>query len=386
MLQKDDLFVNSFEKDYAAGLFENCKPPCLSLYQPTHRHYPDNQRDLIHYRNLVKVLEATLLQKYTRNEIEALIAPFFALAENRDFWIHTLNGLAVLGSSDFFRVYKLQSPVAEMAIVADSFHIKPLIRILQTADRYHILGLNRHGIRLFKGNRYVLDEIELAEGVPWTITEALGEKLTEPHHSSASFGSVGGSHGHGGKESEVDGDTERFFRDIDRSILDYYSKPSGLPLILASLPEHKFLFHQVSHNPFLLEEGIDIHPDDISIDELRLRAWQVMEPHYLARLAVLVEDFGRARSKNLGHEDLAQVAKAIVTGRVATLLVEADRKIPGWMDGATGVIGFEDLARPEFGDVLDDLTSFTLKMGGKVVIVPAEKMPVETGLAAIYRY
>ncbi len=378
--------MNSFEKDFAEGLFEKCEPPCLSLYQPTHRHYPDNQSDLIHYRNLVKVLEATLLQKYTRNDIEALIAPFFALADNRDFWNHTLNGLAVLGSGNFFRAYRLQRSVAEMAIVADSFHVKPLIRILQTADRYHVLGLNRHGIRLFEGNRYVLDEIELAEGVPWTITEVLGDKLTEPHHSSASFGSVGGSHGHGGKESEVEGDAERFFRDIDRSILNYYSKPSGLPLILASLSEHKSLFHRVSHNPFLLEAGIDIHPDVISIDELRLRAWQVMEPHYLAKLADLIEDFGRARSKDLGHEDLTQVAKAIVTGRVETLLVEADREIPGRIDGTNGVIEFEDLACPEVDDVLDDLTALTMKMGGKVIVLPSEKMPVETGIAAIYRY
>ncbi|MGQ0699043.1 MAG: hypothetical protein ACT4PZ_12470 [Panacagrimonas sp.] len=29
-------------------------PPCLSLYQPTHRHRPDNQQDPIRFRNLVK--------------------------------------------------------------------------------------------------------------------------------------------------------------------------------------------------------------------------------------------------------------------------------------------------------------------------------------------
>lgn len=386
MSQKDDLFMNIFEKDYASGLFEKCEPPCLSLYQSTHRHYPENQRDLIHYRNLVRELEATLLQKYTRNEIEALIAPFIALADNREFWNHTLNGLAVLGSKDLFRAYSLQRPVAEMAIVADSFRIKPLIRILQTLDRYHILGLNRHGVRLFLGNRDVLDEIELPEGIPWTITEVLGEELTEPHHNSASFGNAGGSHGHGGKESEVDGDSERFFRTIDRNILDYYSKPSGLPLILASLPEHKSLFHRVSHNPFLLEKGIDIHPDVISIDELRLRAWKVMEPHYLVRVTALVEDFEQARSKDLGHEDLAQVAKAVVAGRVATLLVEADRKMPGRVSSITGKTEFEDQDHPYTDDLLDDLSSLALNNGGKVIFLPAERMPVETGVAAIYRF
>lgn len=378
--------MDILEKDYAEGLFEKCEPPCLSLYQPTHRHHPENQRDLIRYRNLVKVLEATLLQKYTRSDIQPLLAPFLALADNRDFWNHTLNGLAVLGSRDFFRVYRLQRTVAELTIVAEHFHIKPLMRILQTTDRYHVLGFNRHEIRLFEGNRDVLDEIVLAEGVPWTITGVLGKELTEPHHSAASFGSVGGSHGHGGKESEVDGDAERFFRIIDRSILEHYSKPSGLPLILASLPEHKYLFHRVSHNPFLMKEGIDIHPDDLPIEELRLRAWQVMEPHYRARLATLAEDFKQSKSKDLGHDDLAHIAKAIVAGRVATLLIESDREIPGRLDYITGIIVIEDLANPDVNDVLDDLSSLTLKNGGKVVVFPAESMPVETGIAAIYRY
>ncbi len=378
--------MNILEKDYAAGLFEKCDPPCLSLYQPTHRHYPDNQSDLINYRNLAKVLEAKLLQNFTRQETLLLLAPFLNLADNRDFWNHTLNGLAVLGSKDSFHVYRLQRTVAELAIVAERFHIKPLMRILQTTDRYHVLGLNRHKIRLFEGNRDVLDEVELAEGVPWTVTGVLGKELTEPHHKAAPFGSVGGSHGHGGKESEVDGDAERFFRVIDRSILEHYSKPSGLPLLLASLPEHKNLFHRVSHNPFLLEEGIDIHPDDLPIDELRLRAWQVMEPHYQARLATLAEDFIQSKSKDLGHDDLADIAKAILAGRVATLLIESDREIPGRVDDITGNIELKEPNYSDTDDLLDDLSSLSLKNGGKVVVLPAESMPVETGIAAIYRY
>ena len=146
------------------------------------------------------------------------------------------------------------------------------------------------------------------------------------------------------------------------------------------------LFHQVSHNPFLLDEGIDIHPDALSGDELRTRAWQVVEPRYLARLAALAEEFGTAASKDLGHDELAQVAKAVVAGRVATLLVDADREVPGRIDAATGDIELDDLADPEVDDVLDDLAVLALKLGGEVVIVPTERMPTETGIAAIYRY
>jgi len=40
--------------------------------------------------------------------------------------------------------------------VADSFHTKPLLRVLQSADRYQILALNRHEAKLYEGNRYFL--------------------------------------------------------------------------------------------------------------------------------------------------------------------------------------------------------------------------------------
>lgn len=383
--------MDSLETDYASGLLDACEPPCLSLYQPTHRHRPENQQDPIRFGNLVKALKESLLQKYPTREIQVLLDPFLALAEDRDFWNHTLDGLAVLVTRGMFRVYRFQRPVPELVVVADSFHTKPLMRILQSADRYQVLGLSRQGIKFFEGNRDALDEIETAQGVPRTITEALGETLTESHETVASYGGVGGSHmpmhhGHGGKESEVDIDAERFFRAVDRGILEHHSRPAALPLILAALPEHRQLFHKVSHNPFVLGEGIDIHPDALSIDELRQRAWQVFETHYLARLAALVQEFGNARPKDLGDEDLAKVAKAVVAGRVATLLIEADREVPGRIDAATGDIEFDDLANPSIDDVLDDLGALALKMGGQVVIVPTGRMPTETGIAAIYHY
>lgn len=384
--------MNTLDKDYAAGLLENCDPPCLSLYQPTHRRHPNNQQDPIRFGNLVKTLEESLLQQHPKEEIRPLLEPFLALADDRDFWNHTLDGLAVLGAKGIFRVYKLQRSVAELVVAADGFHTKPLIRILQSADRYHVLGLNRQEIKLFEGNRDALDEIQLHQDVPRTLTDALGEELTDPHFTVASYGGASGSqtsmhHGHGGGKAEVDIDTERFFRAVDRGLLEHHSQSSGLPLILAALPEHHRMFHEVSHNPFLIPENIDIHPDALlSMDELRQRAWQLMEPRYLERLAELVEEFGNARSKGFGDDDLSKVARAAVGGRVAMLLIEARREVPGRINAATGDIEFDDLAHPEVDDVLDDLGMLALKMGGKVVIVPTERMPTKTGIAAIYRY
>lgn len=353
------------------------QPPYLSLYQPTHRHRPENQQDPIRFRNLVKDLEKSLRQEYPAVETRLLLEPFEALAHEHDFWNHTLDGLAVLGGPGLFRVFRLQRPVAELAVVADSFHTKPLRRFLQSVGRYQVLGLSLRKIQLFEGNRDALDEIAPALGVPRTITEALGDELPEPHQTVASYG---------GKKDEADIDAERFFRAIDRAVLEHHSRPSSLPLILAALPEHHHLFHRVSHNPFLMETGLTINPDALPIDELRERAWQVVEPQYQARLATLADEFAVAKSNGLGSDDLAQVAQAAAAGRVATLLIESDRQIAGRLDGSTGRVEVADLSHPQVDDLLDDLGELVGKMGGRVLVIPAERMPGRTGLAATYRY
>lgn len=387
MTQKRTLLTS----DIIAELVSDHQPPCLSLYQPTHRCHPGNQQDPIRFRNLVKELETSLRQKHPAVETRLLLEPFEALAHNHDFWTHTFDGLAVLGGTGLFHVFQLQRPVAELAVVADSFHTKPLRRFLQSVDRYQVLGLSLQKIRLFEGNRNALDEIDLVPGVPRTITEALGDELTDPHSTVASYGGVGGAsapmhHGHGGKNAEIDIDADRFFRAVDRAVLEHYSQPSGLPLILAALPEHHHRFHNISHNQFLMAEGLTINPDALPIDELPKRVWEVIEPQYQARLATLADEFAVAKSHELGSDDLAQVAQAAAAGRVATLLIEADRQIAGRLDCATGEVKLADLSHPQVDDLLDDLGELVEKMGGRVLIIPAERMPGRTGLAATYRH
>jgi hypothetical protein len=384
--------VSNLEKDMAAGILNNPIPPCFSLYQPTHRHHPENQQDPIRFGNLVKALEESALRQHPRSEIAPILDSFRALAENHGFWNNTLDGLAVLASEDIFRVYRLHRPVPEKAVVADSFQLKPLLRILQTADRYHVLGVSRTEIRLFEGNRDVLDEIEPPDGIPRTMVEALGAEITEPHQTVASYGGVGVGHtamhhGHGGRETEVDLDTERFFRAVDRAVLEEYSQPSRLPLLLAALPEHHHLFQRVSHNPFLRREGIAFYPpDEPGNDALRLSAWDLIEPLYHTRVATMGEEFGSARSEGLAGHNLHPIARAIREGRVARLLIEAQREIPGRINQATGGIELGEAGDPEMGDLLDELGQEALAMGAEVVVLAANQMPTSSGLAAVYRH
>lgn len=380
----------SLDEDYAAGIFAAQEPPCLSLYQPTHRTRPANQQDPIRFRNLVKALGDSLRQEYAKRDAGPLLDPFYELAGDSRFWNMTYDGLAVLGAPGLFRVYRLQRPVGELAVVAESFHLKPLLRILQSADRYHVLGLSRQKVELFEGNRDALDPVEFIPEVARVIDEALEAGSKQRHLEvwayDAGPAAAGVRHGHGSGADLVAQEEERFFRAVDRAILDHYSRPSGLPLLLAALPEHHAGFRSISRNPMLMAGGIDTHPDSLSRADLRERAWRVVEPYYLDRLTGLIGMFEAARPRDLGTDDLAQAMRAAVAGRVATLLIEADRLVPGRADVATGRIEFDDLAHPAVDDLLDDLGETVLKTGGQVLVVPPEKMPTRLGLAAIFRF
>jgi len=383
--------MTSLTKESLTELVGPHPAPCLSLYQPTHRRHPGNQQDPIRFRNLVTELEASLLQAYPAGETQLLLKPFDALANDLDFWNHTLDGLAVLGAAGLFRVFRLPRPVSELVVVADSLHIKPLWQFLQSIDRYQVLELSFDKIQLFEGDRDALEEVELAAGVPRTITDALGSELTEPHQTVASYGGVGGAsnamhHGHGGKADQVDSDADGFFRSIDRAVLEHHSRPTGLPLILAALPEHHHRFRSVSQNPFLLNEGIKVNPDAVTNDALRTLAWQVVQPHYQARLAKLKMDFEQARAAGRGSDNLREIAEAAASGRVATLFIEADRPIAGHLDERTGKVVGGALDNPRVDDMLDDLGELVGKLGGEVFVIPAASMPTRKGSAAIFRY
>lgn len=379
-------------KELIQELLSADQAPCLSLYMPTHRTRPENLQDSILFKTLVQQMEASLMQKYSAAEAQKYLDPIKALVNDDDIWNHALDGLAVFSAKGIFKVVGLHKSVEELAIVADSFHTKPLRQYLQSVDNYHVLCLTLHDVRLFGGNRHTLAEVELTAETPKTITEALGNELTDKHTTVASYGGAGGEsvpmhHGHGGKKEETGKDAERYFRVVAATIYEHYSKPLGWPLVLAALPEHHNLFQKVNKNPFLLSKGIPINPSSVPPDKLADMAWEIMEPEYNLKLDNLVARFEQARADGKGSDEYKEVAVAAVEGRVDTLIVEADRIIPVRITNlVTGNTQKKDLTNPRIDDLLDDMGELVLKMGGQLMVLPAEKMPSETGLAAIFRY
>lgn len=363
--------------------------PHISLYQPTHRSFPENKQDPIVFKNLLREIVNSLKQKNESNFIDSIMEPFYALEDDIMFWNNTLDGIAVLANKDKCIIYNLQVTVKEFAVVNNSFHIKPLIQAFQSVERYQLLGLSHNNFSLYQGNRYGFSEIEISPDIPRTLEDALGKQKTEPSLSHGAFGGTGSTavyHGQGDKKEEDDKDTEKYFRYVDRYVTDNYSKVSKLPLILVSLKEYHTKFKNLSKNDYLIEEGINYSYDSLETDQLLGKVLEIIESLNLKKTETIIKEYNNAAGESMGSSDLVQVTKAAFEGKVKTVLLEENRIISGKIDYNTGKIESGDIDNPEFGDILNGLAGLVLNKGGSVVIISKNKMPCNTGVAAIYRY
>lgn len=363
--------------------------PLISLYQPTHRHFPENKQDTIVFKNLLREIENELKQHDEKEMINSIMKPFYELEHDRNFWNSTSDGIAILANRNKCIIYKLQIPTKEFTSVGNRFHIMPLVQAFQSMESYQLLGLSRTNFSLYQGNKYGFSEIVIDLDIPRTLEQVLGKELTDSYLTQGSFGGTGGPaiyHGQGDKKSEIDKDTEKYFRYVDRFVLDNYSKPSKMPLILVALKEYHAPFKKISDNPYLIESGINTSYDSLELEQIKSKAMEIITPINLEIVQKLVKAYKVAEAESLGSSALSQVAKAAYESKIETILIEEDRMISGKIDFNNGNITSWDINDPKANDILDEIAEMVLRRGGTVMALPKDNMPSTTGIAAIYRY
>lgn len=368
------------------------EPPVFSVYMPTHRTHPDNANDARVFEALIQQFEPVKVQYASDTGIQGVFDKFAALAANYQFWQHTKEGLAVFATRESFDVYRLPRSVQPLAVVADTAHTKPLLKYLQTKDRYHLLVLTTNTAQLYEGDRYQLDEVDLSKAdVPDTMIDALDHEMRDLHATLAAYRTATGekwevAQNHGLKKTDIDNDIEQFFRAVDRAVAGTYSIPSGLPLILAALPEHHHLFRRVSRNQRLLENGIKTNVAAMDMDEVRKLAWNVFEPNYTTQIDGIISQCRHAASQGLGADQIEAIIRDAHDGKVGALLLEEDRIIPGRIKGRTDFEFGAQEPSDFVDDILDDLAELVLEKQGEVWVLPKERMPSTTGAASINRF
>lgn len=361
--------------------------PFISVFLPLPRHGRDLATAPLRFRALVREAEGLLGERYDSRRVRALLAPLSGLAEAADVLGAGSGGLAVFRADGLFETYHLWPPPPERVVVADSFHVKPLLRSLQERHRYYVLALGARRVALFDGSGQGLAP-HAVPGLP-APPEAPG-----PGEPGGRGGAPrGGSRPAGGGVGKAPGEGEsgrreellRYFRAVDAALGDVLDE--GVPLLLAGAASVLSRFREVCGHGALHPEGVEGAVDDAGAEELHARALPAARRALEARDAALVDEFRRQLDRGLASDVLTRVAEAAVSGRVRRLVVADGKPLFGRVDRTTGEVTLHaGQSGPQDDDVLDDLAELVLARGGEVLVLDPARMPDEASAFATFRW
>ena len=377
------------------NLLEHRSPRCVSLFLPTAQSGDDVRQSPIQLKNLLAEAERHLQRKGMKaHEASELLQPARALLDDSQFWTHQREGLALFINAEGMRTFSLPLTFEPLAMVGESFEILPLLPLLALGDRFYILALSGNQTRFLEATRDCVVERDVPD-LPRSQAEALvyddREASLQFHTGASGHGESAGRpaifHGQGGGNDTGKLDTFRYFQRIDRA-LSRFLVSEQVPMVLASVNHLQALYREANHYPHLLDRGVDGNPEALSAEELRDKAWNLVEPSFReaereakARLAAL-SDSSRAMNA------IEQIVPAAYWGRVDTLFVQRDRHVWGQFDASANKVYLSEQEEfvPGNCDLIDLAVRRTLAKGGTVFALSGERMPAAVPAAAIGRY
>jgi hypothetical protein len=361
------------------------KGPCVSIYMPTSRLPDRAAEDRLRFKNLVDEARRKLTAVVAPRAVPRLLAPLADYSEP-GFWRDQLDGLAVFTSPGFARAWRVPTPVEERVFVADTFHVRPLIRSLQSDRRWYLLMLAGERAALFQGSSTGLIEKRVPD-MPRTPKEADVDTAHEKPPRSGHTAGVGRFIYEGGSAPRAEReDKARWYRAIDRSV-SRALRDEHAPLVLAGVSRAQGIYRAISRYPHLVPEGLDGNFGRASVDELFERAAPVAATALGTRVEEAVTEYHRINGAARSSDDLTTIAEASVAGRVRRLLVAQGRTVRGRFDRESGAIEKRAAREDAYGDdVLDDLAEAVLVRGGDVLVVDKERMPSKSPVAAVLRW
>ena len=140
--------MKTLSRDDLSALVEGPQQMGVSIYMPTHRT-GDTEQDPIRLKNLLREAESQLVAYgISASDAGELLEPAERLLLDSHFWQHQDDGLVIFMSHGIFRCYQLPYSFQELAVVAERFHIKPLLPLFSEDGAFYVLAVSQNQIRL----------------------------------------------------------------------------------------------------------------------------------------------------------------------------------------------------------------------------------------------
>ncbi len=342
---------------------------CVTIILNTHRTKPDNQKDPLALKNLIKEAEQRLSVDRNKKDVQGLIQRLTELEAKIDH-SHNLESLILFVNEDIAEYTRLPIPVEDRVVIDQTFATRDLIRGLHLDSGYYVLVLSQQKVRLIEAfNDRVVAEI----GGSFPIENNQFYSTNKAELSNAT------------RQTNL---VAEFFNRIDKEV-NKVRKDNPLPVLICTEESnyHEYLKvadeKQSIFGTFLNQNRVDEKAQAI-VEE----AWKIVKEHNVQRNNARKVELQKAVSNGLFLSDVNDIWKAISEGRVQTLFVEQGLFQPAVIeDGLVTLVLTTDKDRKEvIDDIYDEMIELNMKFGGDVVFLPKGELKDFNGFGATTRY
>jgi hypothetical protein len=342
----------------------------VSIYLPTARSGPRTRENPIRLKNLLHKAEEALIAGGIRpTEARGLLEPAHRLEEDYDFWQHQSEGLCLHIAPGIFRQHRLPLQFDELAVVSERFHVRPLLELFTADASFYVLAISMNEVRVFRCGRYSEQELSVVE-MPRGMDDALWPDDPEKQRQframrSAQGGETALFYNSEDAQEQLKEQLFRYFRQVDQS-LHHLLRNESAPLVVAAVDYLHPIYADANSYSNLLQDGVMGNPEGVHPDELRAKAWELVEPLLQRERLRALERFGSLQGTGRTSSDIGEILRETAKGRVDILFVAHAAVV--WARVSPDGQAFEPHAAAEPGDrdLVDLAAVQTLTHGGRI--------------------
>lgn len=342
---------------------------CVTIMLTTHRTKPDNEKDPISLKNLVKDAEKRVQADCGQDKemVHSVINKLNKLAASIDHR-QNLESLVLFVNENIAEFVRLPLEVDNRVVVDRSFLTRDLIRAMNGQTSYYVLLLSRQSARIIEAlSDKVVKEIE--DGFPIE-----NENTTVPP-GAASI------------SNRVTSLSVEFFNIVDKKVNEVH-KANPLPVIVCTDDSNYSEYLKVADRKEIILGNIKGNKMQEKAHHVVGSVWPVVkELQNEANKKRLVE-LDNAVDNSKYVTDFNDIWTALNEGRGRTLFVKQ-----GYFQPARIIDGSIQLVAPNqaeeadvVDDIIDEMLEKNLESGGDVVFLQEDELDKFQGLVLVTRY
>tara|TARA_B100001248_G_scaffold261335_2_gene252196 strand:- start:24863 stop:25981 length:1119 start_codon:yes stop_codon:yes gene_type:complete len=304
--------------------------------------------------------ENLLLRQWPIGKAKSFLNPIRNLVQKPEMLMSKGAGCwGLFRSSKAFLLKKLPVYTPSFSVIADSFHIKPILKAAQAEMDSYILVLSKTKVGLYRASLTGLRCVgQMNRHTSNTNTHDMLSKYLWEH-------------------ATVDW-IDDWLNDVVENL--------NIPLLLIGSKDDIELLRNESNYPNILHDAVEQEIDVQDVANIRRALHSISHQVEKKHISRILKQLQRASVGGMAEFDLHRVALQAAQRNIARLYIAEDQHIWGLLNRKNGTFILHPKQKDCFDDdILDDLAELVLQNGGEVALLPQSQMPNQAQVAAILK-